>query len=161
MGYESDVAYVIAGAKDDVLAFLTVCRLNHPEVKLALEECTVGNMSNGEDLFIGFQVSGLKWYPDYPEVKTHLDLWALAESFQAEWAVLDHSTGTGHMISPLAGQYCELGEDDEKREESFGDDSYDLWDYVRIRCELDVSLDFSKEHDIRESMKEEPCITTT
>ena len=152
MGHRSDVAYVIAGEKDDVLAFLTLCRLNHPEVKLALEECTVGKFGE-ESLFIGFEASGVKWYPDYPDVKTHLDLWELAESYGAEWK--ETGEGNGHMISPLCGQYCELDEDDEKADKSFGDDGYDLWDHVRIRCELTVSLDFSKEHDIRDSMKEE------
>jgi hypothetical protein len=94
MGYRSDVAYVIAGKKEAIIAFLLVCKMDHPEVNLAIDECTIGRLEKGV-LFIGFCASDVKWCPNYEDVKCHDVLWSLAQ---------DQET--------LEGQKCIIGEDD-------------------------------------------------
>jgi hypothetical protein len=140
MGYRSDVAYIIAGPKDNVISFLVKCRIAHPEVTLALKQCTVGEI--GPDLlYIGFSATDVKWYPDYPDVITHNVLWDLAG-----------------VEESLEGRKCIVGEnDDDNQTDSFGDSNYDLFTYVEISRYVSVNFSQGAEHDVREQLKEALC----
>lgn len=143
MGYRSDVAYVIAGTNDDVMAFLVQCRMAHSEVQMALDECTVGKLDE-DHTYIGFAADDVKWYPSFEGVASHEALWNLASE-----------------QDKFEGVRCRIGEDSgDVLEENFGDGSLDLWSYVSISRQVHVDINLGPEHDIRESVKEKLCATT-
>lgn len=153
MGYRSDVAYVIAGKNEDIIGFLTQCRMAHPEAKQALDECTVGKLSD-ETLFIGFSVDGVKWHSGYTDVDCHNILRHLAERF-----------GTQNDLDPndgcLEGQRCIIGEsEDDITTENFGPGEFSLWSVISVSCIMNVDLSLGKKYDIRDNLKEVLCSET-
>jgi hypothetical protein len=127
MGYRSDVAYTIRCVHDHdkknehtFFTFLAEAK-SKDEYKLALDEVTIDE----KRLMINFSCESVKWYENFPDVKSHMALFALAESYGEE------------ADSAMAGRYVEVGENiDDIKEESFGDYDYD-WVCVERKINTD------------------------
>lgn len=127
MGYYSNVAYTIRCVGDDdkkneqtFFTFLAEAKTKD-ECRLALDEVTVDE----KKLMINFSCTDVKWYESFPEVASHLALYALAE----EYGERDDSA--------MAGRYVEVGENlDDTKEESFGNYDYG-WLYVTREIKTD------------------------
>ena len=63
----------------------------------------------------------IKWYPNYAEVKAHMELWELAREFHED-------------NECIVGQYIEMGEnDDDITKKEFGDPEED---YISLRRQI-------------------------
>jgi hypothetical protein len=139
MGYSSEVAYLIEGSKEDIISFITKVRLLGGPASEALKEVTVGAYDEG-DLYIAFEARGVKWYPDFDDVKSHEELWNLAE---------DETNEDG--LQAFSGAFCRVGEDTNDLEErNFGDDV--PYDRVYITRGVGADVNIGDEHDIRKTL---------
>jgi hypothetical protein len=123
MGYRSDVAYVIKF--DDIQtrdAYVTLMLAHDDEeVRKAIEEC---EYNNPKDPVITFRADDVKWYPSYPDVKSHTFIYTNA--FELEM-------GSYRFIA--------LGEDGtETFEAEEIHDGHDLYDYINTRHTLDTNF---------------------
>lgn len=119
MGYRSDVAYVIKF--DDIQtrdAYVTLMLAHDdPLVRQAIEEC---EYNDSRDPVITFRQDGVKWYPDYADVRAHNFVYTNA-----------HELGMGSY------RFIGLGEDGAETFEAEDlHDGHDLYDYVTTRHEL-------------------------
>ena len=143
MGYRSDVAYIIAGPKEEILSFVVEQRLLNGAIHKALAECTVGELRD-DVLYIGFHTQDVKWYDSYEDVAMHNALWEAAQT-----------------IDEFEGIKTIIGEDDNDiTNETFGDNSYELWENLSITRCLDIGFGTGPEDDVRKLLKEESCATT-
>ena len=120
MGYRSDVAYVIKFTSiEDRDAFAALMEARGGETTNAINECDV---SRKDDPVILFSASDVKWYPDYPDVQAHIQLYRDAAELYT------------------AGYRCvQVGEDDEAEVDT-DDNDMDLWQYVDKRMELVINF---------------------
>lgn len=135
MGYRSQVAFVICGPKDIMVAQLTTYRLTyeHPEhTKEALDACTYKIDTSNDELTIRFHAEDTKWYEPYEDVAA---LTALFDEFR-EAAEEDNSK--------INGAFLRIGEDDNDIVcDRYGGEPYDLLHLnraIEINCYPGVSL---------------------
>jgi len=133
MGYRSLVAYTIRFVGDDdkrseqsFSTFLAEAKSKIPALwtgeKDSINEWLTIDMTK---LQFNFHTPyDIKWYPNYADVKAHLDLWELAREFNE-----DNET--------IVGQYIETGEnDDDIAKKEFGDLEEDYISLTReISCD--------------------------
>jgi len=133
MGYRSLVAYTIRFVGDDdkrseqsFSTFLAEAKSKIPALwigeKDSINEWLTIDMTK---LQFNFHTPyDIKWYPNYADVKAHLDLWELAREFHE-----DNET--------IVGQYIETGEnDDDITKKEFGDLEEDYISLTReISCD--------------------------
>lgn len=140
MGYRSDVAYIIAAPAEDMVAFITKCRMSEPETEIALKECTLSRLGN-KLLYLAYGVSNVKWYDSYPEVDSHNKLWSLA--------------GEAAEANPFEGQKCVIGEsDDDADNDDFGAGEYGLYTMVSISRSIVFDVNAGPEYDVRDKLEE-------
>lgn len=88
MGYRSDVAYVIKFKSfDDREAFIALMLAkNDPNIYQAVNET---KYDYKEEPLIAFEVNDVKWYPDFPDVQAHEQLYKDAHQyFEADYRFL-------------------------------------------------------------------------
>jgi hypothetical protein len=88
MGYRSDVAYVIKFKSfDDREAFIALMLAkNDPNIYQAVNET---KHDYKEEPLITFEVDDVKWYPDFPDVQAHEQLYKDAHQyFEADYRFL-------------------------------------------------------------------------
>jgi len=118
MGYRSEVAFVIRGPKDALVARLTTFRLAYkdPEkAKEAIDACTYHG--GGDELTIRYHAEDIKWYPSYEDIDA---LKALFETFRElhEESEID---------CKINGSFARIGEEnDDVDQKSFGHEPYEL-----------------------------------
>jgi hypothetical protein len=152
MGYRSDVAYMIRGPKDTMLAVLAHYRLTVPHAELALDEVVISEGIHGAndeaDLTIGLKTHG-KWYDDYEDVKCHENLWRLfLEAQEAAEADSD--------AIHIDGRFIRIGENtDDIEVRTFGNDSWNLWEELDVSVSLNVDTDaFNDARDIHKEAEQ-------
>lgn len=147
MGYRSDVAYVIAGEKEAMLAALAEIRLEHPNIQKALTGGDDGDdaviitettLNTGEayrsggdsktmpSISLALHLAGVKWYDSYEYVQNHTLLW----DFFAERDEMD-----------VEGKFLRFGDDDDDLEQKhFGGDKTDfqLHDVFQFRRSIEI-----------------------
>ena len=110
MGYRSDVAYVIRfNTAEQRDTFVELAKHRNDDLTQAILECE----TKYESPIITFEVTDVKWYDSYDDVKAHHAM--------MEWAV---------ELYPDAGwRIIQLGEDGQEQCDQ-GGECDDLWDYI-------------------------------
>jgi hypothetical protein len=163
MGYNSDVAYVIMGEKEAMLAALAEIRLEHPNIQKAISGdedgdgaviITDSTLNTGEAyrsggdtktmpvITLALHLRGVKWYESYEWVQNHSALWAFFEE-----RALD-------LDMDVEGKFILIGEDDDDNEQKhFGGEKTDFELYDVFRFERSISIHdngvFDAKRDIR------------
>jgi len=120
MGYRSDVAYVIRfNTVEERDAFVEVVRHRNDDMTQALLECE----TEYEEPIITFEVTDVKWYSDYKDVKAH-------------HAMLDWSI---ELFDSAGYRIIMLGEDGQEECNEDGNTD-DLWDYIYTSHSLNIEF---------------------
>lgn len=125
MGYNSSGAVRIVGPKDQMLAQLVALKLADQDqegLEEALKECKLVQSTDEEALMLGWEING-KWYDTYADVQAFSRIW-------------DHFAD----MEDFTGSWVRIGEEDSDVEQKhFGDDPWQLVDYVRTyaACSLE------------------------
>ncbi len=112
MGYRSDVAYVIKFKSfDDREAFISLMlSKNDPNIYQAVNET---KHDYKEEPLITFEVDDVKWYPDFPDVQAHEQLYKQAhELFEADY------------------RFLAIGEDGAETFDEEDNNGWGLYDYI-------------------------------
>jgi hypothetical protein len=139
MGYRSDVAYTIRFTTEEAY------RLFIAEAKVK----DLGKCFSNDDSFwdeaecddmrwrINFSAQNVKWYEDYPDVKMHVALIALAEDWiqsDLHQQIKDGVEGVGEETHRLGYVYSRIGEDTDDIEENAGGE-YD-WSWISVSRQI-------------------------
>jgi hypothetical protein len=136
MGYRSDVAYTIRFTTEEAY------RLFIMEAKVKdLGSCFSDDTSHWDEAEcddarwrINFRADNVKWYEDYPDVKKHYQLIALAE----DWIQTDEHEAAkdAEILTPhrLGYVYSRIGEDTDDIEENAGGE-YD-WSWISVSRQI-------------------------
>lgn len=133
MGYRSLVAYTIRFVSDDdkksrqsFNIFLAEVKSKIPALSAWDKEESINKwlVIDEQKMQFNFHTPhDIKWYPDYPAVQAHMELWELGKSF--------HEDENDKCIT---GQYVEVGEaDDDITVKEFG---YPMDTYVSVRRQI-------------------------
>ena len=112
MGYRSDVAYVIKFKSfDDREAFISLMlSKNDPNIYQAVNET---KYDYKEEPLITFEVDDVKWYPDFPDVQAHEQLYKDAHQyFEADY------------------RFLAIGEDGAETFDEIDNNGFGLFDYI-------------------------------
>jgi len=90
MGYRSEVGYVLTfPSKQKRKEFVAVAKLKGGEFETAVSELEDQNSEPGNGLYSGlrFHEHGIKWYPDFEDVKAHHTLMRMCtnDAFRGEY----------------------------------------------------------------------------
>lgn len=129
MGYRSQVGYVIQGDEAEMISTLVTYRLENPNAKTALDECTYSKHDGV--VTIKFYAEDTKWYDSYEYVICHTELF---DAFRAKADDSEDST--------INGMFMRIGEDDaDVVADSYGDDPYEL---MSLQRSFDFEVDAEK-----------------
>jgi hypothetical protein len=129
MGYRSEVAYqIVFKDKTTLNKFISKIMVLGGFERKALEECQIEE--DGDSWFINFYASDVKWYEDYPDVKGHENLRALA----LDW--FDHDD--------VGVNFIRIGEEVEDIVEEYEGELAD-WTELRVSRGIDVPFDHEYE----------------
>ena len=112
MGYRSDVAYVIKFKSfDDREAFISLMlSKNDGDITQAVDET---KHDYKEEQLITFEADDVKWYPDFPDVQAHEQLYKDAHQyFEADY------------------RFLAIGEDGAETFDEIDNNGFGLFDYI-------------------------------
>jgi hypothetical protein len=112
MGYRSDVAYIIKFKSfDDREAFISLMlSKNDPNIYQAVNET---KHDYKEEPLITFEADDVKWYPDFPDVQAHEQLYKDAHQyFEADY------------------RFLAIGEDGTETFDEIDNNGFGLYDYI-------------------------------
>jgi hypothetical protein len=135
MGYRSTVAYTIrfTGDEDTVCkhgfyTFLAEAKVKFPSA-ISDEDMTIDE----KNFALNFFADDVKWYEDFEDVKCHMGLLQLAQSWVDE---VDEKNGKTVGNEEIGGIFVRVGESsDDITEEGFGEHS---WDWVGVSRQVVV-----------------------
>jgi hypothetical protein len=135
MGYRSTVAYTIrfTGDEDTVCkhgfyTFLAEAKVKFPSA-ISDEDMTIDE----KNFALNFFADDVKWYEDFEDVKCHMGLLQLAQSWVDE---VDEKNGKTVGNEEIGGIFVRVGEaSDDITEEAFGEHS---WDWVGVSRQVVV-----------------------
>ena len=126
MGYRSDVAYMIQFHKpEDYWGFIAEASADPDTAMCWSKEEHEAFKQNDDELAIQFGADQVKWYPDYPDVKCHANLW---------WKASEREDNQKGMCD---GYFVRIGEEpDDVEERQFGEEP--PFDYINIHREIET-----------------------
>jgi len=127
MGYRSDVAYMIEFRKpEDYWGFIAEAQ-SDPDTMMCWDKEEWNSFKqNDEQLCIQFSADCVKWYPEYPDVMCHINLWDKARQRDAD------------TLETCDGYYVRIGEEvNDLDEKSFGMNP--PYDWIEINRSIQIN----------------------
>lgn len=119
MGYRSDVAYKIKFTDEGQWNVFLLEAKSKPETRLCFEDESLVVVHDKQE--IRFHIEGVKWYPDYGDVKCHHSLFELCDEY--------NERGDKYVCEWL---FRRVGEDEDDIEsQSGGEPDWDCIELVR------------------------------